>query len=66
MTRSPLDAVPGLGEIRRKRLLKHFGSLKRIRSATLEELYDVPGIPSAVAETVYERFSQAAVESSST
>ena len=66
MTRSPLDAVPGLGEIRRKRLLKHFGSLKRIRSATLEELYEVPGIPSSVAETVYERFSQAAVESSST
>ena len=66
MTRSPLDAVPGLGEIRRKRLLKHFGSLKRIRSATLEELYEVPGIPSSVAETVYERFSQASVEGSST
>jgi excinuclease ABC subunit C len=66
MTSSPLDSVPGLGEIRRKRLLKHFGSLKRIRSATLEELYRVPGIPSAVAETVYERFSQPSVESTST
>ena len=66
MTRSPLEAVPGLGEIRRKRLLKHFGSLKRIRSATLEELYEVPGIPSSVAETVFERFSQPSVEGSST
>jgi excinuclease ABC subunit C len=66
MTSSSLDSVPGLGEIRRKRLLKHFGSLKRIRSATLEELYRVPGIPSAVAETVYERFSQPSVESTST
>jgi excinuclease ABC subunit C len=66
MTSSPLDSVPGLGEIRRKRLLKHFGSLKRIRSATLEELYRVPGIPNAVAETVYERFSQPSVESTST
>jgi excinuclease ABC subunit C len=55
MTRSSLDAVPGLGEARRKKLLKHFGSLKRIRSASLEELCQVPGIPEAVAETVYER-----------
>jgi excinuclease ABC subunit C len=66
MTSSPLDSVPGLGEIRRKRLLRHFGSLKRIRSATLDELYQVPGIPSAVAETVFERFSQPSVENTPT
>jgi excinuclease ABC subunit C len=66
MTSSPLDSVPGLGEVRRKKLLKHFGSLKRIRSATLEELYQVPGIPNAVAETIYERFSQPSLEGAST
>lgn len=66
MTSSPLDSVPGLGEVRRKKLLKHFGSLKRIRSATLDELYQVPGIPNAVAETVYERFSQPSLEGAST
>ena len=54
MTQSALDGIPGLGEARRKKLLKHFGSVKRVREATLEELRDVPGLPAPVAETVFE------------
>ena len=54
MTRSALDGIPGLGETRRKQLLKHFGSVKRVREATVDELAAVPRMPRAVAEAVYE------------
>jgi excinuclease ABC subunit C len=54
MTQSALDGIPGLGEVRRKKLLRHFGSVKRVREATAEQLADVPGLPRAVAATVYE------------
>ncbi|MEO8323471.1 MAG: helix-hairpin-helix domain-containing protein [Actinomycetota bacterium] len=53
MTRSVLDDVPGLGPARRKKLLKVFGSVKRMREASLEELTAVTGIPASVAEAVY-------------
>jgi excinuclease ABC subunit C len=49
---SLLDDVPGLGESRRKALMKQFGSLKRLRAATLEELMTVPGIGRRTAEAV--------------
>jgi excinuclease ABC subunit C len=49
---SLLDDVPGLGESRRKALMKQFGSLKRLRAATVEELMDVPGIGRRTAEAV--------------
>ncbi len=52
MTQSALDSVPGLGEKRRKALLKRFGSVKRIRAASLDELADVPGIGPALAAVV--------------
>ncbi|MCM2578676.1 excinuclease ABC subunit UvrC [Streptomyces meridianus] len=48
----PLDAVPGLGSGRRQALLKHFGSLKRLRAATIDEICEVPGIGRKTAETV--------------
>ena len=54
MTRSALDGIPGLGETRRRKLLKHFGSVKRIREASVEDLSAVGGIPHTVAEAVYE------------
>jgi excinuclease ABC subunit C len=54
MTQSALDNIAGLGEIRRKKLLRHFGSVKRIREASLDDLLEVHGIPKAVAEAVYE------------
>ncbi|WP_130797899.1 excinuclease ABC subunit UvrC [Streptomyces otsuchiensis] len=52
MRRSPLDDVPGLGETRRKALLRHFGSVKRLREATVEQICEVPGIGRTTAETV--------------
>jgi excinuclease ABC subunit C len=54
MTQSALDGIPGLGEARRKSLLKRFGSVKRIREASREELETVKGLPKAVAGAVYE------------
>ena len=54
MTQSALDNIAGLGEVRRKKLLRHFGSLKRIREASLDDLLEVRGIPKGVAEAVYE------------
>lgn len=53
MVASILDDVPGLGPKRRKQLLKHFGSVKRMREANLEEIEAVPGIPKQVAEDLY-------------
>jgi excinuclease ABC subunit C len=49
---STLDSIPGVGPARRKSLLKHFGSVDKIREATLEELTAVPGITPALAETI--------------
>jgi excinuclease ABC subunit C len=49
---SLLDDVPGLGESRRKALMKQFGSLKRLRAASVEELMAVPGIGRRTAEAV--------------
>ncbi|BBH67038.1 UvrABC system protein C [Actinoplanes sp. OR16] len=52
MTASALDDIAGLGEVRRKALLRHFGSLKRLAAATPEEITEVPGIGRRTAETV--------------
>ncbi|MFG2696020.1 excinuclease ABC subunit UvrC [Kitasatospora sp. NPDC048407] len=52
LTAGELDSVPGLGETRRRALLKHFGSLKKLRAATIDELCEVPGIGRRTAETV--------------
>jgi excinuclease ABC subunit C len=52
MTASSLDDVPGLGEVRRKALLRHFGSLRRLRAATVEEIAEVPGVGRRTAEAI--------------
>ncbi|GAA2392900.1 UvrABC system protein C [Catellatospora methionotrophica] len=52
MTASDLDSVPGLGEIRRKALLRHFGSLKRLSAASVAEIAEVPGIGPRTAVAV--------------
>lgn len=49
---SPLDAVGGLGETRKQALIKHFGSVKRLRQATIDEICEVPGIGRRTAEAV--------------
>ncbi len=54
MVESLLDDVPGLGEVRRKTLLKHFGSLKKLRAATVEEIAEVPGIGERTATAIKE------------
>jgi len=52
MVESLLDDVPGLGEVRRKTLIKHFGSLRKLRAASIEELEQVPGIGRRTAEAI--------------
>ena len=53
MTQSALDGIPGLGEVRRKRLLRQFGSVKRLREASVDEMAEVKGMTRPVAEAVY-------------
>jgi excinuclease ABC subunit C len=50
---SELAEIPGVGPTRQRMLLKFFGSVKQIRSAGLEELKNVPGLPGAVAEDIH-------------
>jgi len=52
MVESVLDDVPGLGEVRRRTLLRHFGSLKKLREASVEEIAAVPGIGPRTAESI--------------
>jgi excinuclease ABC subunit C len=54
MVESMLDEVPGLGEVRRKTLLKHFGSLKKLREATADDIARVPGIGVRTAGAIKE------------
>ncbi|HET6281687.1 MAG TPA: excinuclease ABC subunit UvrC [Polyangia bacterium] len=51
--RSALSAIPGIGDGRQRLLLRHFGSLKKIREASLDDLAAVPGINRKVAEAVF-------------
>jgi excinuclease ABC subunit C len=54
MVESLLDDVPGLGEVRRKAVLRRFGSLRRLRAAGVEEIAEVPGIGHRTAEAIVE------------
>jgi excinuclease ABC subunit C len=53
MTSSVLEAIPGLGETRRKALITRFGSLKRLRAASVEEIIAVPGIGRRTALVIF-------------
>jgi excinuclease ABC subunit C len=53
MTTSALDGIAGLGDARRKALLRHFGSVKRIREASVEQIREVPGIGAALGATIH-------------
>ncbi|MFB7191148.1 excinuclease ABC subunit UvrC [Streptomyces sp. NPDC056230] len=57
---SPLDAVAGLGETRKQALIKHFGSVKKLRQATIDEICEVPGIGRRTAESVAVALASAA------
>jgi excinuclease ABC subunit C len=52
MTTSALDGITGLGETRRKALLRHFGSLKRLRAASADDIAEVPGIGPRTAAAI--------------
>ncbi len=52
MVESLLDQVPGLGEVRRKALMTHFGSLKKLRLASLDEIAAVPGFGPKMAQSI--------------
>ena len=54
MTVSILDEIPGVGEKRKRALRRAFGSMKRLREASEEDIAAVPGIPAEVAREVYE------------
>jgi excinuclease ABC subunit C len=58
MVESVLDGVPGLGEVRRKTLLRHFGSLRKLRAATLEEIAAVPGVGPRTAQSIKDALAQ--------
>jgi len=60
MVESLLDDVPGLGEVRRKTLMKHFGSLKKLKAATVEEIAQVPGIGPGTATAIKTAVEQTA------
>ena len=51
-----LDDIPGIGEARRKALLKKFGDIESIKNADVEELKDTEGMTVKAAEAVYEFF----------
>jgi len=51
---SGIEQIPGIGAKRRTALLKHFGSLQRLKEATLEEIVAVPGMNRTAAEAVFE------------
>ncbi|MEZ5169570.1 MAG: excinuclease ABC subunit UvrC [Acidimicrobiia bacterium] len=63
MTRSVLDDVPGLGEKRRKRLLRQFGSVKKLRAVSEEELLGLGWLPDAVGRALYAHLHGGAVPS---
>jgi excinuclease ABC subunit C len=56
--RSALAEIPGIGEARQRLLLRHFGSVKKIREASLEDLAGVPGMTRASAAAVFEHWKR--------
>ncbi|MFJ2315771.1 excinuclease ABC subunit UvrC [Glutamicibacter sp. NPDC087661] len=61
MIASDLDAIPGLGKSKQAALRKHFGSMKKIRAASIEELMDVPGVGEKLATSIKESLEDASL-----
>jgi excinuclease ABC subunit C len=60
--RSELEDIPGIGTTRRQRLLKHFGSVRAVRTASVDELARAPGMNRKAAEQVAQYFAQRLIE----
>ena len=58
ITKSKLDDIPGIGEVKKKELLKHFGSVKKIQEATIEELLQVKGINEKIAKELKKQLQE--------
>jgi excinuclease ABC subunit C len=58
MVASALDDIPGVGAVRKKALLHHFGSAAALRDATIEDLLSVEGVHQKTAEQIYHYFQQ--------
>ena len=56
MTRSALEGIPGLGDTRRKRLLKELGGVTAVKQASLEQLHALPWLPDNVGAAVHAHF----------
>lgn len=54
MTRSALDGIPGVGEARRKDLVRHFGSPRKVAQASVDEIAALPGFGPRLAKTVWD------------
>ena len=59
MTGSVLDGLRGVGPVRKRALLSHFGSPERFLDATREELEAVPGIPGKLARDIHRQLNKA-------
>ncbi|HLK89402.1 MAG TPA: excinuclease ABC subunit UvrC [Polyangia bacterium] len=64
--RSALSDIPGIGPGRQRQLLRHFGSIKRVREATVEELAAVGGMTRTSAEAVFSHWAKQPIEAPST
>ena len=60
--RSALAAIPGIGVGRQRLLLRHFGSVKRVREASVDDLVAVPGMTRPAAEAVFAHWAKQPVE----
>ncbi|MBN1134352.1 MAG: excinuclease ABC subunit UvrC [Methanosarcinaceae archaeon] len=58
LTHSELDAIPGIGKLKKGALLEHFGSVDRIRNASVEDLMQVKGINKHLAERIVEHLKK--------
>jgi excinuclease ABC subunit C len=58
MTRSVIDGLKGVGPVRKRALLRHFGSPERFVAASREELEMVPGLPGKVAREIHEQLNR--------
>ena len=55
-----LDEISGLGEVRRKSLLSHFGSVSALRAASQQEIANVPGIGEKMAQSIFDQLTNRA------